>query len=112
MHSPSTRLWSRAYSSGGAGCARLTDNAILSAFQYDVKAMSALITSAATVNAMPLPTTAPMAAPTSPTTRMKATTSTTLRRLFDRISSNMDDVGSELDGGGSSRLLVGLEVLA
>ena len=39
---------------------------------------------------------------------MKATTSTTLRRLFARISSNMSDAESELDRGSGAGLLVGL----
>ena len=41
MHSPSTRLCSRRYSSGSAGRARLTARAILSAFQYEAKAIAA-----------------------------------------------------------------------
>src|SRR6056297_2425231 len=110
MHSPSTRLWSRWYSSGGAGRARLTASAILSARQYDVNATTPLSTSATSVNTIPLPTTAPIAAPTSATNTMNPTTSSTLRRLFDLISSNISG-RSELDRRSGAGLVLGLEVL-
>ena len=49
MQSPSTRLWRRWYSSGGADRARLTAKAILSALQYEANATAPLNTKATSV---------------------------------------------------------------
>ena len=67
MHKPSTRLWSRWYCAGSAGVARLTDSAILSAFQYEPKATTAPNTRAMTANSGPLPKISPMIVPTMTT---------------------------------------------
>src|SRR6056297_2939187 len=112
MHSPSTRLWSRWSSSGGAGRARLTASAILSARQYEVNATIPLSTSATSVNQMPLPTTAPIAAPTSATKTTNPATSRMLRRLFDLMSSNIgadqnSTVGTIRSGSSASKYSFG-----
>ena len=56
MHSPSTRLWSRAYSTGSAGWARLVASAIWSLRQYEPNANAVATSTAMAMPQEPRPT--------------------------------------------------------
>ena len=82
MQSPSTRLCSRAYSLGSAGCARLIANAMASDFHHEAKAATPANTRAARTPTRPYPMMKSNAMPTATTRRMNPAISSAERRLF------------------------------
>ena len=83
MHSPSTMLCSRAYSTGSAGRALLIASATASDFQYDTADMPMATTSAITTPTMPKARMKFSATATSTASRTNAAMSSAERRLLE-----------------------------